>query len=144
MTPEKHIETAEELAGLKAQLSSVASGVEKIEKQMDRVFDMQLQITRMQQEQIDTRESLKRAFGRIETSEAENQAVKTDTQKWINRGIGAWVVGSGMFILIQALVLDRVKNYESTQTAQTETLVTVDRRLAWIEYELKRWQREKQ
>lgn len=144
MTPEKHIETAEELAGLKAQLSSVASGVEKIEKQMDRVFDMQLQITRMQQEQIDTRESLKRAFGRIETSEAENQAVKTDTQKWINRGIGAWVVGSGMFILIQALVLDRVKNYESTQTAQTETLVTVDRRLAWIEYELKRWQRDKQ
>jgi hypothetical protein len=142
MTPEQQLKTATELAQVNSKLESVVEGVEKIEKQMDRVFDMQLQITRMQQEQIDARESLKRAYERIEANENDSQNVKEQTSKWINRGIGAWMVGSIMFVAIQALILDRVKGYESTQAAQTDTLVTVDRRLAWIEYELKRNARE--
>lgn len=140
MTPEQHLDHVRELAELKSQVSNVAEDVGSIIRQMDRVWELQNQMARMQQEQADHKDSIKRSFERVEALEKVGADTKEKTEKWINRGIGAWFVGALLIAVIQALILDRVKYYEKSQSAQTDTLVTIDRRLAWLEYESKRSQ----
>lgn len=148
MTPEQHIETVKELAELRTALTGLAHGIDEVAKKMEIVGHMAQDIARLQVQQTENSSSIKRAFERMEKSEESSiqkmkdvSGVKELTERWINRGIGAWSIGALLFILIQALILDRVKGYELVQQAQTETLVTIDRRLAWLEYDSKK-QRE--
>jgi hypothetical protein len=151
MTPDHHLETVRELADVQAALKGVLHNVEEVARRMELIGHMQQDITRLQQQQIETTASLKRAFERMEKRDEDDDErmenmleTRALTERWVNRGLGAWFIGAILFMVIQALVIDRVKSYQDTQTAQAETLVTVDRRLAWVEYELKRWQRTDQ
>lgn len=145
MTPEQHLETVKELAELRTTLLGLAHGVDAVSKKMDVVGNMAQDIARLQVQQTENSASIKRAFERMEKTEESSiqkmrdvNSVKELTERWVNRGIGAWGIGALLFILIQALILDRVKGYEQLQQAQTETLVTIDRRLAWLEYDAKK------
>lgn len=138
MTPEQHIDHVRELAEVKTQVSNIASDVSTIVEKLDVLFGLQREMVRIEQEQSEHRDSLKRAFERIEKGEGVCGELKESTERWINRGLGGWFVGAILVGIIQWLIVDRVKTYESTQTAHTQLLVTVDRRLSWIEYELKK------
>jgi hypothetical protein len=137
MTPEQHIDQVRELAELKGKVSDMAQDVTKIVTQMDMVWELQREQARIQEQILDSRESLRRAFERIERNEEASGTMKENTEKWINRGIGAWFVGAMLLIVIQALILDRVNGYQATQEAHTQTLVSIDRRISWAEYEMK-------
>lgn len=138
MTPEQHLESVRELAELKSQVGNIASDVTTIVEKLDVLFGLQREMARIEQEQSDHRDSIKRAFERIEKGEDASNTLKESTDRWINRGLGGWFVGAILVGVIQWLIVDRVKTYESTQTAHTQMMVTIDRRLSWIEYELKR------
>lgn len=138
MTPEQHLDHVRELAELKTQVTNVAEDVGAIVRQMDRVWELQNQMARMQQEQADHKDSIRRSFERIEAAETSGAKVKETTERWVNRGVGAWAVGVLLFGVIQFLVVDRVRNYETTQRAMLDQLVTIDRRLAWLEYDSKK------
>jgi hypothetical protein len=137
MTPEQHIDQVRELAELKGKVSDMAQDVTKIVKQMDMVWELQRDQARIQEQILDGRESVRRAFERIERNEEASGTMKENTEKWINRGIGAWFVGALLLVVIQALILDRVNGYQATQEAHTQTLVSIDRRISWAEYEMK-------
>jgi hypothetical protein len=137
MTPEQHIDQVRELAELKGKVSDMAQDVTKIVTQMDMVWELQREQARIQEQILDSRESLRRAFERIERNEEASGTMKENTEKWINRGIGAWFVGALLLVVIQALILDRVNGYQATQEAHTQTLVSIDRRISWAEYEMK-------
>lgn len=138
MTPEQHIDHVRELAEVKTQLSNVANDVSTIVEKLDVLFGLQREMVRVEQEQADHRDSIKRAFESIERTEGAGNQLKESTERWINRCIGGWFVGAILVAIIQWLIVDRVKSYEATQTAHTQMMVTIDRRLSWIEYELKK------
>jgi hypothetical protein len=94
MTPEQHIDQVRELAELKGKVSDMAQDVTKIVKQMDMVWELQRDQARIQEQILDGRESVRRAFERIERNEEASGTMKENTEKWINRGIGAWFVGA--------------------------------------------------
>jgi hypothetical protein len=135
---ESEVKQIEEMATLKQSMNNVAQDVSSIVTQMKILSELQIEITRLQQKDINSTDALRRAFERIEKQEQITGVIKEASEKWVNRGVGAWVVGTVLFTVIQALVIDRVKDYERTQSAQTEILVTIDRRLSWIEYEQKK------
>lgn len=144
MTPDQHLDTVRQLAEVKSGLSALVHSIEALSKRMDGVGTMSQEIVRLQEQHFDNSSAIKRLFERAEkrdeTDDARMEAmlgVKAMTERWVNRGLGAWFIGSILFVVIQALVIDRVKSYESTQGNHAETMVTIDRRLAWIEYELK-------
>lgn len=139
-TPEQELAQVRELAELKSQVSSVAQDVTKIVTQMDMVFELQREMARMQENHKETREALKRAFERIESSELAGTTLKSTTEKWINRGIGAWFVGTLLLGIIQFLFMDRVKGYENQLQNLSDWRVTIDRRIAWVEYQEKQKQ----
>lgn len=138
MTPEQHLDHVRELAELKTQMNNVANDVTTIVEKLDVLFGLQREMVRMEQEQTDHRESIKRAFERIERSEGASTTLKESTERWINRGLGGWFVGAILVSVIQWLIVDRVQSYENTQTAHTQMMVTIDRRMSWMEYEIKR------
>lgn len=142
MTPEQHLEHVRELAAVKSQVENIANDVNTIVEKLDLLFTLQREMTRIEQEQCDHRDSLKRAFERIENGEKLISGNKENTDKWVNRGLGGWVVGAILIGIIQWLVVDRVRSYESTQTAHTEMMVTFDRRMSWVEYELKKHKKD--
>lgn len=137
MTPDHHLEQVRDIAELKTQISNMAADVTSVVKKLESIDAVQREVIRIQQEQTDHRESIKRAFDRIEVSERAGGTLKESTERWINRGVGAWFVGAILMCFIQALILDRVKSYENTQDAHTASLVTIDRRISWMEYEIK-------
>lgn len=137
MTPEQHIDQVRELAELKTSVKNMAQDVTLLVKQMDIIRDMQIEMSRIQQEQVDHKEAIKRAFTRIESTEKTNIELKETTSKWINRGVGAVSVGTVLISFIQMLIYNRVDNYEKVQTSHGESLVTIDRRMSWAEYEIK-------
>lgn len=141
MSPEQHLENVRELAELKTQVNNIASDVTTIVHQLEAIGVMQRSMVRLEQEQVDHKEALGRAFGRIENTEKFGLDIKSSTEKWINRGIGAWAVGALLLAIIQTLILDRVKGYEANQIATMQQLVNLDRRLTWAEYEVKRGKR---
>lgn len=143
MTPEQHIDQVREFAELKGKVSDMAQDVTKIVTQMDMVWELQRDQARIQEQILDSRASLSRAFERIERNEENSDLMKENTDKWINRGIGAWFVGGALLVVIQALILDRVNSYQVTQEAHTQQLVGIDRRVSWTEYEIKQAAKKK-
>lgn len=137
MTEDSHIDNIRAIAELKTQVANVASDVSTIVEKIDIIFSLQREMARIEQEQNDHRDSIKRAFDRIEKGEGANSTLKETTDRWINRGLGGWFVGALLVGVIQWLIVDRVKTYEVTQLGHSQMMVTVDRRLSWIEYELK-------
>lgn len=135
---ESEVKQIEEMATLKQSMNNVAQDVSRIVNQMDMISSLQREIIELRKDQENGKEAFNRAFTRIENLETSTGVIKESSNKWINRGFGAWAVGTVLFAVIQALVIDRVKDYERTQHAQTDILVTVDRRLSWIEYEQKK------
>ena len=138
MTPEQHLDHVRELAEVKTQMINIASDVSTIVEKLDVLFGLQRDMVRMEQEQADDRDSIKRAFERIERGEGASTTLKESTERWINRGLGGWFVGAILVSVIQWLIVDRVKTYENTQTAHTQMMVTIDRRMSWMEYEIKK------
>lgn len=137
MNEETHVENIKAIAELKAQVANVAADVSTVIRQLEQVWQIQNQVARMQQEQADHKDTIKRLAGRVEDGERAGILLKESTEKWINRGIGALFVGGLLSGFIQWMVLDRVANYESNQRSNTENLTTLDRRMSWTEYELK-------
>jgi hypothetical protein len=137
MTEDTHLENIRAIAELKTQLANVADDVSTVVKKMEVVWSMQNQMTSLQQDQINNKDSLRRLFVRIENSETTALRLKERTEKWINMGIGAWFVFAVMAGFINWLVIDRVRGYEGKQERQGDNLTTLDRRMSWAEYELK-------
>jgi hypothetical protein len=137
MTEENHIENIRAIAELQTQVANVASDVSTVIRQLEQLWQLQNQVARLQQEQSDHRDTIKRLAGRVEDGERAGILLKESTEKWVNRGIGAVFVGGLLSGFIQWMVLDRVGNYESNQRSNTENITTLDRRMSWAEYELK-------
>jgi len=144
MTPDQHIDTVRQLAEVKSGLSALVHSIEELAKRMEAVSYLTQDIVRLQVQQTENSLSIKRAFERMEKHDEVDSDrmqvllnVKSQTERWINRSIGGWAVGVILFGAIQWLINGRVENYERNQTAHSETLVTIDRRLSWIEYEMK-------
>jgi hypothetical protein len=142
VTEDTHLENIRAIAELKTQLANVAADVGTVVRQMDMVWSLQNQMASMQQEQLNNKDSLRRAFDRIEVGEKTGTVLKETTERWINRGIGAWCVFVVLAGFINWLVIDRVRSYESNQSRMGDNLTTLDRRMAWAEYELKQKSRK--
>jgi hypothetical protein len=137
MNEEVHLENIRAIAELQAQVVNVAADVGTVLRQMEMVWALQNQMATLQNEQVSNKDSLRRAFDRIEHGEKSGIVLKEATERWINRGIGAWFVFVLLAGFINWLVIDRVRSYEGTQSRQGDNLTTLDRRMSWAEYELK-------
>jgi archaellum component FlaC len=78
MTEDNHIENIRAIAELQTQVANVASDVSTVIRQLEQLWQLQNQVARLQQEQSDHRDTIKRLAGRVE--DGERQAVLSEPQ----------------------------------------------------------------
>lgn len=66
-----------------------------------------------------------------------NQRTALDLHKWVNRGIGAYSASTVLVGVIAFLLLRMVSDYEGQIRTAGDMLVTLDRRVGWIEHEMR-------
>lgn len=133
-TQQEQMAQARELGEIRTQLQHLMEAVHAINEKFTLIVTISKDVAMLDQCQKEQSDSLRRAHERAERVEREVATVREDSSKWINRGLGAWVVGAALVTVIQALVIDRVKNYETLQASHGARLDAIDRRLLWLEY----------
>ena len=128
------IEQARELAEIKTQLSHLNEGVTHVREQLALLFGMSKDLAALAQRQDDHSDSLRRIHERQDATDKAVLIVDQFASRWVNRAVGGWIIGGVLLAVIQALILDRVKAYESAQTAIVTRLDAVDRRVSGVEY----------
>lgn len=94
-------------------------------------------ITRLQERSVRHEESIDLLFKRLSESSSTLTIVDHKIEKWVNRGIGGYVVATLMVGAIIAMGHRIVSAYDERLNHAGVTLNAIDRRVTWIEYELK-------
>lgn len=136
-TAEQQIEQAREIAEIRSDVQHMNTLLTQIDSKLQLLFTLSKDVATIDQRISDLGDGIRRAHERINVVEAKADDTKQTTSAWINRGLGAWVIGGILFGVIQALVLDRVKTYETSQSSNTQRLDSLDKRILWIEYAAK-------
>lgn len=128
------LEQARELAEIKTQLSHLNEGVTHVREQLALLFALSKDLAALAQRQDDHSDSLRRIHHRLDETDKAVLLVDQFASRWVNRAVGGWIIGGLLLAVVQALVLDRVKAYETSQTSAAGRLDALDGRLARIEF----------
>lgn len=116
---------------LKAQVSGLGEAINRVSTKIDSVLVMQESLTRLQEQHSNTREALDRAFKLIVEvrEESEHTAAK----------VSNWGVGSAVAFILGGVIVGMVQWYAMKRDIEIsrigDSMVTIERRLAWIEHD---------
>lgn len=116
---------------LKTQVSGLREAVDGISSKIDSVLVMQESLVRLQEQHSNTREALERAFKLIVEVREESEHTAAKVSNWGVGGTVAFVLGGVIIAMIQWYAMKRDNDVER----MGESMVTIERRLAWIEHE---------
>lgn len=119
-------EILQRLVSLEADTKHILANFEELKQVSERVIRLQ-EADSKQKEQIDI------LFDRSR----ELDVVSADLNKWVNRGVGAYLVGVVFGSLISFFIVRMIDQYDSQIKTHGELLITIDRRIAWVEFDQK-------
>lgn len=119
-------EILQRLVSLEADTKHILANFEELKQVSERVIRLQ-EADSKQKEQIDI------LFDRSR----ELDIVSADLNKWVNRGVGAYLVGVVFGSLISFFIVRMIDQYDSQIKTHGELLITIDRRIAWVEFDQK-------
>lgn len=128
------IEQAREIAEIKTQLGHISEGITHLREQLALLFGMSKDMAALAQRQDDHSDSIRRMHERQDNTDKAVLLVDQFASRWVNRAVGGWIIGGVLLSVIQALILDRVKTYESTQAAQVIRIDEINRRITQMDY----------
>ena len=120
-------EILQRLVSLEADTKHILANFEELRQVSERVVRLQ-EADSKQKEQIDL------------LFERSRDCYKTaaDLNKWVNRGVGAYVVGVVFGSLISFFLIRMIDQYDASARMHSELITTIDRRMAWVEFELRK------
>lgn len=74
-------------------------------------------------------------FEEVSETAGTVKQVDAKVEKWINRGIGAYAVSTVLFGIVVTLLVRITDNYEGIIRNTNDMVVTLDRRVSWLEFE---------
>ena len=116
---------------LKAQVSGLGEAINRVSTKIDSVLVMQESLTRLQEQHSNTREALDRAFKLIVEVREESEHTATKVSNWSVGGAVAFLLGGVIIAMVQWYAMKRDNEIDR----MGDSLITVERRLAWIEHE---------
>lgn len=123
----------DDLRGLSERMARLESGVSQLLESSRQVAALVESIARMQERQERHGGEISALFKRVEDAAKHGHTTDAEVRKWVNRGIGAYTVAGvccALIVYFASNVIDQVKN-------NATMLITLDRRIAWVEYELR-------
>lgn len=119
------------------RLASIETVMNTVLQKTDHIARMSESLARMQEQTRQHDGQLEILFQKVGNAEAIGRTAKEDVSKWVNRGLGAYAVGSIFISLVAFLLFRIVGDYDGKIRNYGDSLVTIDRRVTWIEWEQK-------
>lgn len=116
---------------LKAQVSGLGEAINRVSTKIDSVLVMQESLTRLQEQHSNTREALDRAFKLIVEVRDESERTAGRVSSWAAGGAVAFLLGGVILAMVQWYAMKRDNEIDR----MGDSLVTLERRLAWIEHD---------
>lgn len=116
---------------LKTQVGGLREAIDGISSKIDSVLAMQESLVRLQEQHSNTREALDRAFKLIVEVREESEHTANKVSNWGVGGAVAFLLGGVIIGMVQWYAMKR----DNEISRIGDSLVTVERRLAWIEHD---------
>lgn len=116
---------------LKTQVGGLREAIDGISSKIDSVLAMQESLVRLQEQHSNTREALERAFNLIVEVREESEHTAARVSNWGVGGAVAFLLGGVILGMVQWYAMKR----DNEISRIGDSLVTVERRLAWIEHD---------
>lgn len=116
---------------LKTQVGGLRDAIDGISSKIDSVLALQESLVRLQEQHSNTREALDRAFKLIVEVREESEHTAAKVSSWGVGGAVAFLLGGVITAMVQWYAMKRDNEIDR----MGDSLITVERRLAWIEHE---------
>lgn len=123
---------ATEAQELTERLTRIETHMIALLEKADHIQRMSEALARIQEKTDGHRVSIDLLFDKVRDADNKAAVADAEVRKWVNRGVGGYFVMTLMGVVVLYFASSFMRSVETNQ----ELLVTVDRRLSWVEYKL--------
>ena len=123
-----------EIELLKQELATLTGAVNALGLKVDHIMAMQLQITRLQEQQENSRAAIDRSFKAIEEIKDKSNKTESDLSRAISFVKGSIMVGALLFAFAQWWVLEQLQDMKVIKS----DVPVIERRLSLVERDIQR------
>lgn len=128
---DKIVNLVEKVSVLQQKEISNSDDISEIKTQLNSIIESEKKVNNRMHERIDIIINDINNYKTIQLTEISN--TRAEFNKWLNRGIGAWVIGSILMLFIQSIVGFYV-NYTVDKLQEIEhTVITSEKRISILE-----------
>ncbi len=119
------------------RLARIEAGLQTLLSQVSHIPRLSETLALMQERDSHHNKRIDMLFVKASDASAAIKIVDAKVDRWVNRGIGFYAAATVLVVVIGALLFRVIGNYEGIIKSSAEMIVTIDRRLAWVEFEQK-------